>query len=183
MTSHYTVPGLSPDAAATTVELLDERMVSLIDLTLTLKHVHWNVVGPQFIGVHEMLDPQHEAAQKMVDSLAERIATLGGVPVGTAGALVARRGWDDYSLTRASVPEHLAALDVAYRGIIEAHRKAQQQLAELDPVSEGIILDQLQQLEMFQWFVRAHLENSAGELASSADTETGAAQQARAAFG
>jgi starvation-inducible DNA-binding protein len=32
----------------------------------------------------------------MADQVAERIATLGGSPCGTPGALVARRGWDDY---------------------------------------------------------------------------------------
>ena len=51
--------------------------------------MHWNVVGPHFIGVHEMIDPQVEAVREMTDEIAERIATLGCSPVGTPGALVA----------------------------------------------------------------------------------------------
>ena len=43
------------DAAAKTIEALEKRLVALLDLQLTLKHIHWNVVGPNFIGVHEML--------------------------------------------------------------------------------------------------------------------------------
>ena len=31
-------------------------------------------------------------------------------------------------------------------------------------MSEDLIIEQLRQLELFQWFVRAHLETSSGEL-------------------
>ncbi|MEX2278704.1 MAG: DNA starvation/stationary phase protection protein [Acidimicrobiia bacterium] len=158
MTDHYTIPGLDSAAADEIVDLLDGRMVSLIDLALTLKHVHWNVVGAGFIAVHEMLDPQVDAVRLMSDALAERIAALGGTPVGTPGALVARRTWDDYGQAKAPVADHLAALDVVYTGVIEDHRLAQSRLAELDPVSEDMVIGQLGELEQFQWFIRAHLE-------------------------
>ena len=46
----------------------------------------------------------------LLETLAERIATLGGVPVGTPGAIVERRTWHDYSLGKASVAEHLGAV-------------------------------------------------------------------------
>src|SRR5271170_5892664 len=87
----YTVPGMKNDAAERVIKLLQERLNSLNDLALTLKHVHWNVTGPNFIAVHTMLDPQVEAVRAMVDETAERIATLGGSPCGTPGALVAQR--------------------------------------------------------------------------------------------
>jgi len=161
-TGTFTVPGLDRDAAATAADLLQKRLEGLIDLTLTLKHVHWNVVGTGFIGVHEMLDPQYEAVAVMVDTTAERIATLGASPNGLAGALVARRDWDDYPLGRDVVPQHLIALDAAYSGVISSHRKALEQLGDLDPVSEDMVVGQLAALEGFQWFVRAHLENRDG---------------------
>ena len=88
---HYTVPSLSPEDGARVAAILQDRLNSLTDLHLTLKHVHWNVVGPNFIAVHEMLDPQVDAVRAMVDAIAERIATLGVSPVGTPGALVAGR--------------------------------------------------------------------------------------------
>ena len=156
----YTVPGLDQKQAEDVIGLLDERMVSLIDLALTLKHVHWNVVGAGFIAVHEMLDPQVDEVREMTDALAERIATLGGTPVGTPAALVSRRTWDDYELGKATVPDHLTALDAVYVGIIEDHRKAQERVSELDPVSEDMLIGQLGALEQFQWFIRAHLENA-----------------------
>jgi starvation-inducible DNA-binding protein len=175
----YTVPGMKPDSAETVIALLQDRLNALSDLSLTLKHVHWNVVGPNFIGVHEMLDPQVDAVRVMVDDTAERIAALGGSPVGTPGALVAQRTWDDYSIGRAGALEHLAALDVVYAGVIEAQREAIETTEELDQVTQDMLIGQSGRLEQFHWFVRAHLENADGSLTTAgAKTEKSAARRA-----
>src|ERR1700712_4757519 len=112
----FTVPGLSIKDGHQVASALQDRLHALNDLQLTLKHAHWNVVGRDFIGVHEMLDPQIDEVRLDVDTLAERMATLGVSPIGTPGALVKSRSWDDYSLGRASTIEHLGALDVVYQG-------------------------------------------------------------------
>ena len=142
------------------------RVHALNDLALTLKHAHWNVVGPHFIGVHEMLDPQIDAVRGMVDVLAERMSTLGVPPNGLPGALVAARTWDDYDLDRADTAAHLAALDLVYTGVIEDHRAAIEAVGD-DPVTEDILIGQTGDLEQFQWFVRAHLQGTSGALASA----------------
>lgn len=163
----YTVPGMKPDAAGEVVGLLQDRLNALNDLALTLKHVHWNVVGPNFIAVHTMLDPQVDAVRLMVDDLAERIATLGGSPVGTPGALVAQRSWDDYAIGRADTNAHLGAMDVVYTGIIEDHRAAIEKTEQPDPVTQDMLIGQAGRLEQFHWFVRAHLEREDGSLATA----------------
>jgi starvation-inducible DNA-binding protein len=178
----YTVPGMKSDSAERVTALLQDRLNSVSDLALTLKHVHWNVVGPNFISVHTMLDPQVDAVRAMADAIAERIATLGGSPTGTPGALVAQRDWDDYSLGRATTLQHLAALDLVYAGIIEAHRAAIDTTEELDLVTQDLLIGQSQQLEQFHWFVRAHLEAPDGTLATDgARTERSAAARTGAA--
>ena len=163
----YTVPGMKSDSAERVIKLLQDRLNSLSDLALTLKHVHWNVTGPNFIAVHTMLDPQVDAVRAMADETAERIATLGGSPVGTPGALVAQRDWDDYSIGRSGTQEHLGALDVVYAGIIEAHRRAIDATEELDQVTQDMLIGQSGQLEQFHWFVRAHLETPGGSLVTA----------------
>lgn len=65
-TGSYTVPGLSQEEGTKVAELLQDRLNALNDLALTLKHVHWNVVGPNFIAVHEMLDPHTEDRKSVV---------------------------------------------------------------------------------------------------------------------
>ena len=91
----YTTPGITREDSITTIEILQHRLAAYNDLHLTLKHVHWNVVGPNFIGVHEMLDPQVELVRGFADEVAERIATMGGSPQGTTSAIAKIRDWGD----------------------------------------------------------------------------------------
>jgi len=146
--------------------------------------VHWNVIGPHFIGVHEMIDPQVVEVRAMVDETAERIATLGQSPIGTPGAIVQHRSWEDYSLGRGTTDEHLGALDVVYTGLLEDHRQAQETIADLDAITEDMLIGQIKALELFHWFVRAHLETTGGTLTTgSATGEASAARSARGRAG
>ena len=178
--AQYTVPGLTLKDGSTVAAILQGRLHALNDLQLTLKHAHWNVVGRDFIGVHTMLDPQIELVRAMIDETAERIATLGSSPNGLPGALVRDRDWDDYDLGRASTMEHLAALDRVYEGVVSSHREAIAATGDLDPVTEDMLIGHTAKLELFQWFMRAHLENDAGVLGNAgAPTEKSAAAKAK----
>jgi starvation-inducible DNA-binding protein len=116
----------------------------------------------------------------MADETAERIAALGGSPVGTPGALVKQRDWDDYSIGRADAIAHLGALDVVYAGIIEAHRAAIDTTEELDLITQDMLIGQDRQLEQYHWFIRAHLEAADGTLSTAgASTEGSAAKRAK----
>ncbi|MBM7459721.1 Dps family protein [Rhodococcus coprophilus] len=178
--SKYTVPGLSGKDGAKVARVLQERLSAYNDLHLTLKHIHWNVVGPNFIGVHEMIDPQVELVRGYADEVAERIATLGESPKGTPGAIEKNRTWDDYSVGRDTAQAHLAALDLVYDGVITDNRKAIEEVGDIDPITEDVLIGHTGQLEKFQWFVRAHLENASGALShGKASTEKEAAAKAR----
>ncbi len=136
---------------------LENRLVGLLDLQLTLKHIHWNVTGESFIAVHNMLDEQVASVREMTDAVAERIATRRGVPIGTPQHLVQSRTWQDYHLGRAAVVEHMTALNNVYDGVIGDHRSAAKAVRDIDPVSEDLLIAQLATLELYQWFVRSHL--------------------------
>jgi starvation-inducible DNA-binding protein len=165
----FTVPSLDAEVGGQVAAILQMRLHAMNDLQLTLKHAHWNVVGPHFIGVHEMLDPQIEVIRAYADEIAERIATLGASPKGTPGVLVSERTWDDYSIGRADAIAHLGALDLVYQGVIEDHRKAADETQEIDPVTNDMLIGHLHQIELFHWFIRAHLENASGSLATTGD--------------
>jgi hypothetical protein len=53
----YAPAGVSTSDAAKVGAVLQERLASLIDLSLTLKHVHWDVIGPGFMSMVDELDP------------------------------------------------------------------------------------------------------------------------------
>ncbi|CNJ25871.1 Ferritin%2C Dps family protein [Mycobacterium tuberculosis] len=48
--------------------------------------------------------------------------------------------------------------------MIEAHRKAIAFAGESDPVTEDLLIGQTAELEKFQWFIRAFLENGEGNI-------------------
>ena len=178
-TPKYTVPGIEREAAGRLIDVLRLRLHALNDLHLTLKHVHWNVVGPHFIAVHEMIDPQVDAVRGFADDIAERIATLGGSPKGTPGALVEARTWDEYSIGRDTTQAHLGALDQVYVGVVTSYREAIKELDDLDLVTQDLLIGQTDKLELFHWFVRAHLEDKGGSLSTAdADSEEEAARAA-----
>ena len=177
----YTVPGLSDEQSTQVIGTLQERLSAYNDLHLTLKHVHWNVVGPNFIGVHEMIDPQVEVVRGYADEVAERIATMGGSPQGHRrrhrrrphlGRLL------DRPRHRAGPPRLPSTSSTS--GSIEDNRKAIEMAGEIDPVTEDMLIGQTAELEKFQWFVRAHLEDMGGSLANAgATTEEDAAEASR----
>lgn len=93
--------------------------------------------------------------------------------------IVSERSWDDYSLGRATTIAHLGALDEVYQGVITDHRKAATDVEELDDVTNDLLIGHLHELELFHWFVRAHLESSGGSLSTADETtEVGAAEKA-----
>ena len=177
----FTIPGLTDKQGSEVAELLQKQLSTYNDLHLTLKHVHWNVVGPEL----------HRRARD--DRPAGRVGARlrrRGRPSGSRrwashrrahpGAILKDRTWDDYSVGRDTVLAHLAALDLVYTGVIEDTRKAIDRLEDLDLVSQDMFIDHSGELEKFQWFVRAHLENSGGQLSNKgASTEKGAARAAK----
>jgi len=142
---------------------LQVRLAALLDLGLTLKHVHWNVVGPNFISVHEMLDDFVAKVRPMSDETAERIRTLGGVPCGTPQKIIDTRHWDDYGVGRDMTTRHLEALEKVFVDVIDDHRKVMKQAADVDPVTEDMLIGQTADLELMHWFVQSFLEHAGGD--------------------
>lgn len=65
--ANYTAPGLTIEEGKSISEVLQARLHDLNDLHLLLKHAHWNVTGPGFIAVHEMIDPQVDTVREFVE--------------------------------------------------------------------------------------------------------------------
>ena len=162
--SKYTVPGINENDAKQLIDGLQERLTDYNDLHLILKHVHWNVVGPNFIAVHEMLDPQVELVRGYADEVAERISTLGGEPIGTPAGHVDNRTPLDYEMNRGTTQDHLTALNRGYPTVLERVRESMDQAGGTDSVTEDIYIAQAAELEKFQWFMRAHLDDGSGNI-------------------
>lgn len=167
MQHHYAPAGLDVGHAEKVAAILQGRLASLIDLALVLKHIHWNVVGNGFVAVNELMDTQTGSVRDMVDAVAERISTLGGVAGGLVTQVVEMRSAaDEYALGRAPVMAHLGALDKVYETVCSGHREALEQVATLDSITEDLLISQTARLETNHWFIRAHLSDTEGRLAT-----------------
>ena len=67
----------------TMVELLNARLADTMDLFNQTKQAHWNIKGPNFIALHELLDNVAEHFEEYSDMIAERCVILGGIAQGT----------------------------------------------------------------------------------------------------
>lgn len=163
--SNYTVPGINENDAKQLIDGLQERLTDYNDLHLILKHAHWNVTGPNFIAVHEMLDPQVDLVRGYADEVAERISTLGGAPIGTPEGHAADRTPLQYERTTGNALQHIADLNKTYTQVLNGVRDSMGVAGPIDPVTEDIYIAQAAELEKFQWFLRAHLEDESGNVA------------------
>jgi starvation-inducible DNA-binding protein len=69
-------------AKATSCRLLNEILADTMVLYALYKKHHWLVAGPTFYQLHLLFDKHAEEQLELVDLLAERVQSLGGIAVG-----------------------------------------------------------------------------------------------------
>src|SRR5512144_2893981 len=75
---------LAETAALQSVENLNQVLADTITLRDLYKKHHWQVAGPTFYSLHLLFDKHYEEQNDLVDTIAERIQTLGGVSIAIA---------------------------------------------------------------------------------------------------
>ena len=120
---------LPESARIKVIELLNARLADCKDLQTQTKQAHWNVKGPNFIGLHELFDKINEAVDEYVDEIAERAVQLGGVAEGTARVVAKRSTLPEYPLNIADgASARGRSLDGAgslWQGSSKGHRRVQ----------------------------------------------------------
>lgn len=107
---HRTLNDLPEAARTQSIALLNEMLADALDLRLQIKQAHWNVKGPSFIGLHELFDHVDHEVSEFTDEIAERVAQLGGVALGTLGVIAARSRLPEYPLEISDGRHHVRAL-------------------------------------------------------------------------
>ena len=83
MTQYRSHNDLPSNTKAVSINILNARLADAIDLALLTKQAHWNIKGPNFIALHEMIDGFRTELDSHVDTMAERVVQLGGTALGT----------------------------------------------------------------------------------------------------
>jgi starvation-inducible DNA-binding protein len=150
---------LKSNTRNTSIEILNARLAEAIDLALITKQAHWNVKGPQFIAIHEMLDTFRKELDGHVDTIAERAVQLGGTAVGTSQEVSKRTSLRPYPTDIHKTKDHLAALIDRYADAGRSARKAIDETDEAgDADSADIFTAYSRSLDKLLWFLEAHTQ-------------------------
>lgn len=75
--------GMTEQNRKRVVDLLNQQVADHYMLVTKTKFYHWNVEGPEFHDIHELLDEHYAILSDIVDELAEQCLKLGGQAAGT----------------------------------------------------------------------------------------------------
>jgi len=151
--------GLAERTCKASVENLNQLLADTICLRDMYKKHHWQVVGPTFYQLHLLYDKHHKEQGELVDLLAERIQTLGGISIAMAPDVAETTNIPRLPRGRQDVPVQLARLLHAHEVILFEARTMARQAAELgdDGTNDLIVSDVIRANELQVWFISEHL--------------------------
>lgn len=159
MAGHATRNDLKSNTKKVAIDLLNARLADAIDLALLTKQAHWNLKGPQFIAIHEMLDGFRKQIDVHVDTIAERAVQLGGTAYGTTEIVAEKSALEAYPTDIYKTKDHLAALIERYGAMANSVRTS---IGEADEAGDEDTADIFtafsRELDKSLWFLEAHVQ-------------------------
>ncbi len=152
------IKGLKDNAVKTSIAQLNGRLADMLALKLALKQAHWNVKGPAFIAVHELLDAVAGRVDEASDVMAERVQALGGVALGTVETVAKVATVKPYPTNLVKETDHVEAVCAR---IADLGAKVREAIAEVtgagDDGTADIFVGISRQLDKDMWFLESHL--------------------------
>jgi starvation-inducible DNA-binding protein len=141
------------------VENLNQLLADTITLRDMYKKHHWQIAGPTFYQLHLLYDKHHTEQSELVDALAERIQTLGGVSLAMAPDVAETTLIPRLPRGRQEVPVQLSRLLHAHEVILLEARTMAKQAAEAgdDGTNDLLVSDVIKTNELQVWFLATHL--------------------------
>ncbi len=150
---------LSSEARMQSAQTLNRILADSTILYALYKKFHWLVAGPTFYQLHLLFDKHAGEQLELIDLLAERVQSLGGIAVGDPRHAAELTRIERPPNGAEEVPVMLGRLLEAHRTIIEAVREAIA-ITERngDWGSNDLLMsDVLRRHELQVWFVAEHL--------------------------
>ena len=150
---------LAESAARQSVENLNQVLADTITLRDLYKKHHWQVAGPTFYPLHLLFDKHYEEQNELVDALAERIQSLGGVTLAMAADVAETTIIPRPPRGREEVPVQISRLLHAHEIVLKEARTMARLAAEAgdDGTNDLLVSDVIRTNEKQVWFVSEHL--------------------------
>jgi starvation-inducible DNA-binding protein len=143
----------------TNCENLNQVLADSITLRDMYKKHHWQVTGPTFLQLHELFDKHAGEQTALIDSIAERIQTLGGVAIAMAPDVAETSSIPRPPKGREEAPVQISRLLQAHEIILlEARSMAKQAADNGDDGTNDLLVSNVIRLNELQvWFVSQHV--------------------------
>jgi len=153
--------GISDENREGVSELLNSLLADEYLLYTKLRKFHWNVRGPEFNTLHLLFEEQYTQIETIVDEVAERVGTLGGIALGTL------EEFKEHSRLKEAPGENPKAMDMVREAVgdqeqlIKRLRNDANIAAERfdDLGTESFLSELLEQHEKMSWMLRSHIED------------------------
>lgn len=150
---------LGEQARLQSIEALNQLLADTITLRDMYKKHHWQVSGPTFYQLHLLFDAHFEKQSELVDTIAERIMSLGGVSVAMAHDVAEMTMIRRLPKGREQPAMQITRLLEAHRHILGFSHQAAKAADEVgdDGTNDLIVSDLIRTNEMQTWFLAEHL--------------------------
>jgi starvation-inducible DNA-binding protein len=158
--SVITMPlALADNTRQESVVNLNQLLADTITLRDLYKKHHWQVSGPTFYQLHLLFDKHFSEQSELVDQIAERIMTLGGVSVAMSADVAEMTLIPRPPKGREDAVVQLSRLVHAHEIVLKEARAMARQAAQSgdDGTNDLIVSDVIRTNEQQVWFISEHL--------------------------
>src|SRR5213594_2968255 len=150
---------LSQTVALQSVENLNQVLADTMTLRDLYKKHHWQVAGPTFYQLHLLFDKHHHEQDELVDTIAERIQSLGAISLAMAADVAETTIIPRPPRGREEVPVQISRLLEAHEFLLKEARTMARQAAEAgdDGTNDLLVSEVIRTNELQVWFLGEHL--------------------------
>lgn len=151
---------LSQNVRTNSIQRLNRCLADSLILRTQTKYAHWNVKGLQFYSLHELFDDIAEELEDHVDSIAERVTSLGGKANGSAHQSVAQTGIPALTQNAVSGVEFIEVLAdhlAMHNANLATDIQAATQAGDVD--TADLLNEISREIGKQLWFLEAHLQS------------------------
>jgi len=150
---------LDESTCAQSVENLNQILADTITLRDMYKKHHWQVAGHTFYQIHLLFDKHYEEQNELVDTIAERIQSLGGISIAMAADVAETTMIPRPPRGREELPVQLSRLLEAHEVILKEARTMAKEAASAgdDGTNDLLVSDVIRTNELQVWFLAEHL--------------------------
>jgi len=157
--NHKTSIDLDSETREQIIVLLNQQLADTFDLYSQTKQAHWNVKGQQFFQLHELFDKLAGGILEHVDTIAERVTTLGGTAMGTARMSSTASRLPEYPVDIFDGLQNIETLVERYAALAATTRIAIDTADKLGDVDTSDLFTGVSRdLDKSLWFLEAHLQ-------------------------